>query len=498
MLSQNDILYFILVDRFFDGDPSNNTDVDKSNPLAYHGGDFAGIIQKIPYLKHIGVTALWISPAYENIHLPESKSFGYHGYWPLHYDKVDPHLYSENSKYPLGSRLYLKDLVDELHANGIKLILDMVVNHTGYNHPALKNDLSTPLRLDWFNPESIQSDEEGRMWGLPDLDQDNVDVRDYFLQNTLEWIEQTGIDGIRMDTVKHVERSFWYHYKTMLKGKFDHLSLLGEVLDNDVSRLADFQKYFAFDHLFDFPLQKAITDVFIKGAGMKAICSPDFTGEKGILDYDPQYTNHNKLVTLLDNHDLPRRFMTEAIEQFGTKSNAVSAYKMALTFLFTVRGIPQIYYGTEFGLEGAGDPDNRRDMPWEIFNQDYEVWKAFSSERQIFEHFRKLSAIRQETDALCFGSFATLYVDHFILVFLREFRESIAIVAFNNGKDPMPHDLLVEIDRNTKLPSRIKEKLRNSRLANVLQFGDAIKTTAEHIPLRLLGQSAKIYVPMPE
>jgi alpha-amylase len=131
---QNDIIYFIITDRFYGlENPGFKSKIDKTNPFKYHGGNFEGIIEKIPYLKKLGITALWITPVYLQIDI--EKVDGYHGYWAVDFNSINPSLYLKNAKYKDGSKEYLKDLVDKLHENGIKLILDMVVNHTGYAHP---------------------------------------------------------------------------------------------------------------------------------------------------------------------------------------------------------------------------------------------------------------------------------------------------------------------------------------------------------------------------
>jgi len=137
-ITRKDIIYFILTDRFYGIEnqrPEVKQKIDKNNPFFYHGGNFDGIIEKIPYLKNLGITALWITPVYSQIDL--ENSHGYHGYWALDFNAVNPVLYVDRGKYPRGSKLYLRDLVDQLHANGIKIILDIVVNHTGYRHPGV-------------------------------------------------------------------------------------------------------------------------------------------------------------------------------------------------------------------------------------------------------------------------------------------------------------------------------------------------------------------------
>ncbi len=495
MLTQDDVIYFVVTDRFCDGDPGNNRDVDLTNPRAYHGGDFAGIVKKIPYLKNLGITTLWITPVYRNIPPLKNGHCGYHGYWPLDFDSVDPHLYTPKPGVPEGSRIYLKELADELHANGIKLILDMVVNHTGYAHPGLRDDPSTPFRTTWFNAEYLVSDEEGRMWGLPDIDQDNPEVIDYFIRSILDWIAETGIDCVRMDTVKHVEKAFWYAYKTYVKGKYPEVSLLGEVLESDIDRLSEYQRHFAFDSLFDFPLQFAMHDIFVSDLGFTRVAQPRLSPQEfpGLLDRDSHYTNHNRLVTLLDNHDLPKRFVTEIMDRHsGDRDLSVKILRLALTFLLTTRGIPQIYYGTEIALEGRSDPDNRRDMPWEVFGDGLEPLPAHTVEAGTFEYLKGLIAFRKAHDAVKYGSLNTLYSDNFIYVYLREFRDDLVIVALNNGYEAMPEPLSVHVGHNMRLSPSVRGALMNARLKNALPGGEDIVVTDGVLNILLGGKEGVV------
>ncbi|MBX7056661.1 MAG: hypothetical protein K1X75_01255 [Leptospirales bacterium] len=498
MLRQNDVIYFLLTDRFFNGDPDNNRDVDLANPQAYHGGDFAGIIQKIPYLKNLGVSTLWITPVYENIHLPESKSFGYHGYWPLHFDRVDPHLYRPTAGRAPGDKAYLKDLVDVLHRNDLKLMLDMVVNHTGYNHPALRNEPGTPMRADWFNAESLQSDEEGRMWGLPDIDQDRAEVADYFVNDILDWIDRTDLDAIRMDTVKHVERTFWQLYKQYVRGKYPEVSLLGEVLSGDVGLLSLYQKFFAFDSVFDFPLQFTLSDVFVRDMSPRLLARPNLHPFEppGALDRDSEYTNANRLVTLLDNHDLPQRFFTTCLDRCGGHEvSALRIMKLALCFQLTTRGIPQLYYGTEIAMQGRGDPDNRRDMPWAIFGGGLQPLPEHLLEGEVFAWTKSLLQLRRQNEALSFGSLHTLYVDDFVYVYLREFQGETAIVILNNGWEAMSLPLRVAVAGNSAIPPRTVRILEKMELIDYLDpQAPPVHLQQGDLWLAAPGKGARVYV----
>jgi glycosidase len=477
-ITRQDIVYFILTDRFYGIEtsrPEVKGKIDKNNPFFYHGGNFDGIVEKIPYLKNLGITALWITPVYWQIDL--ESSHGYHGYWALDFNAVNPVLYVDNDRYPQGSKLYLKDLVDRLHANGIKVILDIVVNHTGYRHPGIDDSPGnpTPIRPSWFNRVGISLESsvtEGQLSGLPDMDLDSPDVCDYHAEAILSWLRETGIDGVRMDTVRHVERNFWTYFKTQVKGQFPDLTLLGEVLIFDIDALSQYQKFDAIDQLFDFPMQQAIKEVFVYDHAMTDFVSP-FNLGTGILERDQSYTNHNQLVTLLDNHDLSARFMTYILErQMGDRRKATDVMKITLTFLFTIRGIPQIYYGTELGLEGNSDPDNRRDFPWEKLNSEYEVKEEYPFEKEIYDHIRNVIRIRRTNDALSSGYFVCLYVDYFLLVFLRYIGDNIVIAGFHNGWMDMPAEIVVDIGNNANLPKRIRDMLATATLVSLLDNED--------------------------
>jgi alpha-amylase len=362
----------------------------------------------------------------------------------------------------------LKDLVDTLHKNGIKLVLDMVVNHTGYRHPALSNkENPTPIRQSWFNSLfiGVENDEiQGQLAGLPDMDLDQSDVCDYHIQTILSWIKETGIDAIRMDTAKHVERAFWNDYKTHIKGKYPDVTLLGEVLLFSIDEVSKYQQHFAFDSLFDFPMQKAIESAFIYNQTLETFVSP-FNMGTGILEKDSAYTNHHRLVTLLDNHDLSARFFTTTLQACGDNRDAATrVYMLALSFMFTIRGIPQLYYGNEMGLEGGYDPDNRRDFEWHKFNKKYEIVQKYSHEKLIFEHSCKLIKIRKENDALTSGSFVCLFVDHFLMVYLRQHNDDIIITVIHNGWKKADSPIHINFINNANIPARIKDLLEKKTL----------------------------------
>jgi glycosidase len=498
-IRQGDVIYFVLTDRFYgEPNPEPLSGVDRQSPVHFHGGNFDGIIEKIPYLVHLGITALWITPVYLQVPRDAGASQPYHGYWALDFNRVDPHLYIDNGLYEPGSRKYLRDLANALHAADIKLVLDIVVNHAGYGHPGHtgQEPNPTPIRPDWFNRPGLSSDAdaiEGELCGLPDFDLDNVDVVDYHIESLLAWARETGLDALRMDTAKHIERSFWQYFKAQVRGSLHDLTLLGEALVFDIDELTEYQKLWGFDSLFDFPVEEMIKRVFLHGESLAAFRSP-FDQGTGIFEKDTRYGNQNRLVSLLDNHDLPARFMTEAMRATGgDRERAARLLRLALAFIFTTRGTPQIYYGTEIAMEGGADPENRRDFEWDKIAEDGSVKDAFPIEKAVFEHTRKLIRLRKEHAALYAGMYVCLFVDYFLLVQLSWVDSDVVIAAYHNGWEPMQDPVRVQIGQNHKIPRRIVNLLEGRTLTCGLTGATATVANGA-LDLRLDGKSAMVLV----
>jgi alpha-amylase len=391
-LSSDDLIYFIMTDRFFDGDESNNTDIDRNNLTAYHGGDFKGIIKKLDYIKSLGATAIWITPIAEN------EFGGYHGYWAQDFYKVDPRL---------GTMEELKELVKSAQGKGIKVIVDYVVNHTGYKHQWLNE----PDYKSWFNPnKSInnsnrESVERGWLAGLPDLNHDIPEVRDYFIENALWWIRETGMDGMRLDTVKHVPKDFWADFAQAIKSEFPDFFFIGEVWVNSPSYLASYNKV-GIDSLANFPIYNGIRDTF-KTYGKTDPLISAIKGDERAFD-NPQLNG-----IFIDNHDVARHISSSG-------EDGEQHLKQALAFLMTYRGVPILYYGTEIAMEGRGDPDNRRYMDW-----------AKTDDSSILNYYRDLVSIRHKSKALTQGTIEILDNNAKFFSFKREHQNDFMVIAFN-------------------------------------------------------------------
>jgi alpha-amylase len=495
MITQDDVIYFVLTDRFRNGDRGNDRGGDPADPRRWHGGDFAGLVERLPYLVDLGVTAVWITPVYLSIGR-HGDAEGYHGYWALDFERVDPHLYTARPGRAEGSREYLKDLVDALHARRLKVVLDMVVNHTGYHDEAYRAYPHKKVQDDWFNRGGAGAFKE-ELAGLPDLNHDRIDVVDYFVNDVLAWIDATGIDGIRMDTVKHVEDAFWYFFKSYVKAARPGVSLIGEVLTYDPWALGRYQREHDFDTVFDFPLCGQIVGSLVWDQPMTRLARPRLhDGEpRGVLDDERPYSNANRLVTLLDNHDLERRITTEILDRCGQdRDRARTILKLCLSFLLTTRGIPQLYYGTEIGLEGRKDPDNRRDMPWHLFGADHAPTAAHPFERDVHDHTRRLLALRRRHEALRHGSLLTLWADHFCYAFLREFRGDVVVVALNNGLEAMPAPIEIDVGANSNVPPRVKALLEGRTLASQTPGLPDVAVRGGRVAAKLPGKTAGVWV----
>ncbi|MBK8648383.1 MAG: cyclomaltodextrinase N-terminal domain-containing protein [Gemmatimonadetes bacterium] len=444
-----DVMYLLMPDRFANGDPSNDDPavsrglLDRSKGRYYHGGDLAGVRQKLPYLKLLGVTTIWMNPIYDNNNgLNRKETYDnqpitdYHGYGATDFYAVDEHM---------GDVAAFKQLVDDAHAQGIKVVLDMVANHTGPYHPWVQ-DAPTPT---WFHgTEANHPNNTWQTWTLadmystpgmrqatldgwfinilPDLNQDDPEVARYIIQNTLWWVGVSGMDGIRQDTWPYVPRWYWRDWMTAIKNEYPSLRVVGEVFDGDPSMIAFFeggrQQWDGVDDkvdlLFDFPMYYAIRGAFARGEPVRQVAQ--------MLSRDHIYRDPQNLVTFLGLHDVSR-FMHEP----GATPEGL---KLAFTFLFTARGTPLVYYGDEIAIPGGNDPDNRRDFPGGWSSDPRNAFDAAgrnAAEQDVWRHVQKVAQIRAARQELRGGATEHLFVSDQVYVY----RRGGTIVAINNGKE---------------------------------------------------------------
>ncbi|HEX8250298.1 MAG TPA: alpha-amylase family glycosyl hydrolase [Pyrinomonadaceae bacterium] len=446
-VTNDDVVYLIMTDRFADGDASNNNPKNapasannRRNPRAWHGGDFQGVIDKLPYLKELGVTAIWLTPWYDNPNeanecdKPWCPYTNYHGYHAIDYYSTEDHF---------GTMRDLQRLIREAHKQNIKVIQDQVANHVGVQHVWAKN---APLD-DWFSrfsqnsfnnsvllsPNASESERDNLLRGwfnefLPDLNQNQPEVARYEIQNALWWIAMTGIDGIRQDTIQYMPRAFIRDWSRAIKKQYPRIYLVGEVFERDSAQTAFFQGgktgWDGVDtnlpSVFDFKLWETSCEVFTGKKPVRAL--------RDVLKYDGLYPNVNNVTTLTNNHDTDR-FMS-------LKDATLEGAMLHTAFILSVRGIPQLYYGEEIAMTGGHDPDNRKDFPggWreDKINKFTREGRT-ADEQKMFEWTQHFIKLRKENRALKEGKTIDLFYDNDVYLFGRYFEEDKSLRGGSNN-----------------------------------------------------------------
>ncbi|MGE7611702.1 pullulanase [Paenibacillus sp. NPDC101420] len=377
-------IYFALTDRFKDGDPTNNENVDKDQLEAYHGGDFRGMIDNLDYLQELGINTLWITPIVDNIDFNKGdgfKQYGYHGYWAKDFTKLDEHL---------GDMETFKELIEKAHDKGIKIMVDVVLNHTGYGlkaedkEPTItaedKARFEGMLRTDGISADTDPI--KGELAGLPDFKTEDPAVREKIIAWQTGWLDNARtergdtIDYFRVDTVKHVEDTTWKAFKNALTSIDPNFKMTGEYFGGTIDSNGGMLETGQMDGLLDFGFNDA---------------AKDFTDGK--VNSVDSYLQERELK--IDNTKMMAQFLSSHDED-GFLSNYVDGdkgkLKIAAALQITAKGQPVIYYGEELGKSGknAGDmskgefSENRKDMPWD----------QLTAEKPLHDHYQKLLNIR--------------------------------------------------------------------------------------------------------
>lgn len=451
---RDDVIYFAMTDRFHDGDQSNNFGVDKTNIHKWHGGDLQGLIDKADYIRDTGATALWLTPP-----MASQDTFvdtdGYHGYWPTDYYSVDKHL---------GDMDKFKELVETYHDKGMKVIVDIPLNHSAWEHPFYKD----AEKQDWYHHNGDVTDwdndwqqENCSIFGLPDWAQENPRVEQYLMEVGKFWAG-TGIDGFRLDAVRSVPKDFWTKFNNeMKKVAGDDFFLIGEYYHGDAGRVAPYQKDTNMTSLVDYPMYYRIKEAFAKGGSMREIAG-------GMAWTNSTYQNPELMGIFADNHDT-QRFLTEAD---GDRDRL----KMALAFVMTTNRVPTVYYGSEqsFTSDKTGWAEtSRKDM-------------EFDKDPEMHAFFQKLGAIRNDLEPLRRGELLEMWQDDQVYAFDRKSEKGEAIVMFNNSNDP----------QQRRIPLRSESRIADGTVLKDLLSGETVTVHDRHIESAMQGKSAGIFVPV--
>ncbi len=440
------IMYFMMVDRFNNGNPENDDPLenpDVHQKANYHGGDLAGITQKISenYFQDLGFNTLWISPitqnptkAYREYPKPHRLYSGYHGYWPVTLTTVD---------YRFGNSKKLKSLVQQAHDQEMNVILDFVSNHVHKENQLYQEhpDWATKMILPGGDT-NIRIWDEQRLttWFdtfLPTLDLRKQKVVEIMSDSALFWLDEYKLDGFRHDATKHIPTNYWRTLTRKINNRIPDNKNILQIGETFGSRelIGNYVGPGKLDGQFDFNLYFDARHVFASNeASFKTL-------EKSLKETFSYYGWHSLMGNITGNHDIPRfiSFAGGALE-FGEDAkaagwnrkikvkNPVGYDKLSslTAFIMTIPGIPVVYYGDEFGMPGAGDPDNRRDMRFDNLSENELKTKQIT---------KKLISLRNENLELIYGDFIFLKSTDDILVYARKYLSKVSIIAFNKGTD---------------------------------------------------------------
>lgn len=464
--SAADVLYMIMPDRFASGGKKhpgekslkNQSATDRTNPNARHGGDLKGIADHIGYIDSLGVTAVWLNPVLEN-DMPRGS---YHGYATTDYYRVDPR-FGTNEEYAR--------LTDSLHSKGIKMVMDMIFNHSGSHHPWALD----PPASDWFNhqnnyvqtnyrlstitdPYASEYDKDLTVNGwfveeMPDLNQKNPHLMKYLVQNSIFWIEDAQIDGIRMDTYPYADMAEMGKWIDAVKAEYPGFNIVGECWYGSPAGEQFWQTGSALAAakgvdtrlpvVMDFPLSILCADLKPFKVDSQAWNGINEVYDHFALDY--VYADPMNVLRFLDNHDTDR-FILDMPEN-------LDAWKQAVAMLLTVPGIPQLYYGTELLMNGSKEKSDgyvRRDMPGGFKGDKRNGFNAegrSALQNEAYDFIATINQWRKTSDAVGKGDMKHFMPTNGVYLYRRKYGPEEVIVLLN-GKD---EDLDLDMSRYAEI-----------------------------------------------
>jgi cyclomaltodextrin glucanotransferase len=432
-------IYFIVIDRFFDGNPENNTgknpelfDSTKTDWWKYWGGDIRGIINKLDYLQGMGITSIWITPVFDQIdHVisPDGvKMAPYHGYWAKDFKRLDEHLVdrAEDVRVFESNQTVFDELIAEMHKRGMKLILDIVCNHSNPHVAGGRGELYDDGKLianydetnNWYhrvggiqNWNDLAHVQNNDLCGLSDFNEESYSFRTYIKHAMQLWLSK-GVDVLRIDTVRHMPIWFWQEFMTDMKTVKPELFAFGEWFQGGCTDCASVEMANKSGmSILDFSLQQSIENVFGKNYYQ------GFLEIVNVINRDGEFNSANELITFVDNHDMPR---------FLSVCNDREKFRLAVDFIMVTRGIPCIYYGSEHYLHNdtnnGNDPYNRPMM------------NSWATDTDLYRDIKKLAELRRTNPAVQKGGTYHHVVTANQYVFSRSYMGYTVIAVINKGE----------------------------------------------------------------
>lgn len=451
-LSPKDLIYLITPDRFANGNPKNDvvkgmnqTGLDRSEPYQRHGGDIAGMHSKIDYLADLGITALWINPLLENDQPLES----YHGYAITDHYKIDPR-FGSNEEY--------KAFIEDCHAKGIKIIMDVVYNHFGSEHYLMKEKPEDDIVNIWpeytrtnyrattlHDPYASEKDRALMTNGwfdkhMPDINQNNTHIANYMTQNSIWWIEEFGIDAFRIDTYAYPESTYMSQFANTIANEYPNFFMFGETWVHG----PQVQAWYAGNNPLreDNSYLQSVTDFQLAFATHKGL-KENFGWAEGIsrvyyvLSGDYMYNQPENLVTFLDNHDIARIY--------GLLDEDMRKYKMANALMLTTRGIPQLYYGSEILMKATDGHGEIREDFWGGWKEDtinkFEAAGRTELENEAFDYIKTLANFRKSSEALTQGKLVQFVPEKGVYCYFRFTDKEEVMVIMNASEETVMESL---------------------------------------------------------
>lgn len=459
--TSKDVMYLIMPDRFANGDEKNDSrpelteKANRSLPNGRHGGDLRGIINNLDYLQNLGATAVWLTPVNED----NEKVYSYHGYAQTDLYKIDGR-YGTNEDY--------RELSRELNKRNMKLVMDYVTNHWGISHWIIK-DLPTKDWIHWFNDgkdgfkrsnykitsqfdtNAADSDKRVALDGwfdttMPDINQKNPLVLKYLTQNAIWWIEYAELGGFRVDTYPYNDKEAMAKWAKAITDEYPQFNIVGETWLNTAGHISAWQKNSKtgeaanynsnLPSVMDFMLYGNMPKALKENQGWDAGMMKIYDG----LSSDFLYPDINNVLVFFENHDT---------ERWNEIFNAdPKAYQLGLTLLSTVRGIPQLYYGTEVGMRGdknkGGDADIRRDFPggWKSDPQNaFNVSAQTPEQKEFYQFTRKMLNWRKSKEVIHTGKTKNYIPQDDVFVYFRYNGQESVMVVLNNNESEQKIDL---------------------------------------------------------
>jgi len=388
----DEVLYFVLVDRYADGDPANNAGVDRANPGGWHGGDLKGLAQQLDELKDLGVTALWINPVQMQqrrgmpAQAPGTREFqheGFHGYWIHDFEALEPRF---------GSEADLKHLVDQAHQRGMRVLLDVVINHAGYTSAYASRTTASGERWLRVGEGNCELDPVTcAVGGLPDFKTEIAEVREHLIGANIGLARRTGVDGFRLDTYKHVSSEVWAEHRRRTRAELGPgFFLLAEVWGGTAQGLDGIFERDEVDSGFDFSF-KGSCEGWVQGRGRTVAYGAYLRSRHQVR---PGYL----LAHYLSSHDEPMAL--------GNLGGDKDRFRLCAALQMSSLGMPVVYYGEEVGRGGHQWPFNRNDMPWG--GREILPGKGLARDEAMREFYKRLIRIRAEHPALRRGDYTLL------------------------------------------------------------------------------------------